>query len=409
MKLRPDLLDERSPDNIQVVQLTSEVLPSSHVYMEAQVFAPDSKRFILHRSAHAHGSDKHDPEHRYLVCDLENDCALYPITEETGATAPSVTPDGTAVYYFVNETEVGGGRLILKRVGLDGTGHETVLVVDNALPGTPFRPSSIYPLSTISSDGRKLALSAYFGDGKTEGAPWGLMVFDLIEATVTPILHGQTWCNLHPQYSRSLDPERRQDLLIQENHDNVTDVNGNVTRLVGGMGADIHVIREDGTHFRTMPWGRDGNEFCQGHQCWRGRTDWVITSTGTRQPEEWQLIEGLATEEVGHRGKESPNGVRNDLSREFPAPRFCHFATDLDGNRFITDAGPFDSGGHLFVAEFGGIGVDPLKNFTYLLNARCSCSKDSHLHPFLAPDGKTGFFNSDESGTLQAYMVRVGD
>jgi hypothetical protein len=47
-------------------------------------------------------------------------------------------------------------------------------------------------------------------------------------------------------------------------------------------GADIHVLRDDGSTFRDMPWGRDGNEFCKGHQCWRGRTSWAITSTGLR-------------------------------------------------------------------------------------------------------------------------------
>jgi Tol biopolymer transport system component len=32
--------------------------------------------------------------------------------------------------------------------------------------------------------------------------------------------------------------------------------------------------------------------------------------------------------------------------------------------------------------------------------------KGSHIHPFLSPDGRTAYFNSDESGTLQAYMIR---
>jgi Tol biopolymer transport system component len=27
------------------------------------------------------------------------------------------------------------------------------------------------------------------------------------------------------------------------------------------------------------------------------------------------------------------------------------------------------------------------------------------MHPFLSPDGTMGFFNSDESGLLQAYMI----
>jgi len=407
MKLRPDLLDERSPKGIEVVQLTTEAdVPSSHLYMEAQVFTPDSKRFVLHRSATAHGGSKSDPKHQYLLCDIDNDCALSPLTNELGATAASVSPDGKLVHYFVDETEVNGGGLTLKRVNLDGSARETVMVVDSALPGTGFRPSHLYPLSTISSDGKRIALSCFLGDGQTDNAPWGLMVFDIQAATVTLIIHGPSWCNMHPQYSRSRDPVHRPDILIQENHDNAADARGNVTRLVGGVGADIHVIRDDGTNFRNMPWGRDGNEACQGHQCWRGRSEWAITSTGTRQPPEAQLIEGRAAPFAGHVGIKTPGGVRNDLSRDFPNPHFYHFQTDIAGERLISDAGPFSVEASIWMGELGEPGKDAMRNWRYLLSPKSSCEKGSHIHPFLSPDGKLGFFNSDESGILQAYMIR---
>ena len=88
MKKRPDMQSEASPEGLEILQLTTEMdVPSSHIYMEAQIFTPDSKRFILHRSAHPHGSDPQDPEHQYLICDLENNCELIPITKETGTTA----------------------------------------------------------------------------------------------------------------------------------------------------------------------------------------------------------------------------------------------------------------------------------------------------------------------------------
>ncbi len=295
MKLRSDLLDENSPERLEVIQLTTEDVPSSHIYMEAQIFTPDSKRLVVHRSAHAHGSDKNDPEHRYLVCDIENDCELFPITEEVGATAPSVSPDGQLLYYFVNETEPDSGTLTLKRVRLDGTERETLLVIDSNLPDTDYRPNRIYPLSTISSDGNRLALSCFLSDGSEGGGTFGLMVFDVVEVTVRVILEGPSWCNVHPQYCRSTESDASRDILIQENHGNIADASGSVEKLVGGVGADIHVIRDDGTGFRNMPWGRDGNERCQGHQCWRGRSTWAITSTGTRQPQERQLIEGAVT------------------------------------------------------------------------------------------------------------------
>ena len=85
-----------------------------------------------------------------MLCDLENRCALHPLTDEPGGTGPSVSPDGQFLYYFVNETTVGGCKLALKRVRLDGTDRETIVVVDSPLPDTSFRPSKIYPLSTIS-------------------------------------------------------------------------------------------------------------------------------------------------------------------------------------------------------------------------------------------------------------------
>jgi hypothetical protein len=184
-KPRPDLLDQSAPTGLEIIQLTTESdVPGSHLYMEAQVFTMDSRRFILQRSAHPHGNYPHDPKHQYLLCDIQNGCALSPLTEEVGVTGASVSPDGRFMYYFVNKTEVGSGRLTLKRVNLDGTNRHTLLVVDTPLPGTRFRPSRIYPLSTISSDGRHPALSAFLGDGQTAEAPFGLMVFDLEKANV---------------------------------------------------------------------------------------------------------------------------------------------------------------------------------------------------------------------------------
>ena len=167
MKVRPDLVPETERDNLEVIQLTAESIPSSHIYMEAQIFTPDSQRLILHRSAHPHGSDPQDPEHQFLVCNLEDNCSLTPITTELGTTGPSISPDGAHLYYFVNETEPGGGgRLTLKRVGLDGSEREIVYVLDHAIPETDFRLSRPYPLSTISSDGRRIAISGFLGDGQ---------------------------------------------------------------------------------------------------------------------------------------------------------------------------------------------------------------------------------------------------
>lgn len=406
MKTRKDLVTARSPKGLEVVQITTEkTVPSSHLYMEAQVFTPDSKRFVLHRGATSHGTDCRHPDHQYLVCDLQDRCRLTPLTTEIGATAAAISPDGKSVYYFVDETLVNGGRLILKRVRLDGTDRETLYVLDGPIPDTSFRPSRPYPLSTISSDGLRLAISAFLGNGKTENAPWGLLVFDIRQNSVRLVIHGQTWCNMHPQYSRALEPEAAHDILIQENHGNVCDATGKIIKLVSGHGADIHVLRDDGAGLRDLPWGRDGNEFCQGHQCWRGRSSRAITSTTNRQRKEGQLIESIPVPHAGHLGIKTPGGSRNDLSRNYPQPDFSHFATDIQGRRLISDAED-NQGGAIYLADLPASDTGPLENITFLLYARSACLDNAHVHPFLSPDGTLGFFNSNESGMAQAYMVR---
>jgi len=406
MRLRPDLLDEASPRSVEVLQLTVDrAVPASHVYMEAPIFAPDSQRFVLHRSCTAHGGSRKDPAHQYLLCDIEDGWSLHPITEELGAVAPAVSPDGRHLYYLVDETEPGGGRLTLKRVGLDGSDRCTLLVLEGALPGTRFPVSRVYPLSTISPDGQRLAAAAFLGDGEAEESPYGLLVFDLANPRLGLALHGPTWCNLHPQYCRTTEGSAAHDIMVQENHGNVHDRQGKITALTGGAGADIHVVRDDGTDLRDLPWGRDGAEFCQGHQCWRGRTRWAITSTYGEQGS--QLIEALCAPHLGGTGSAHPEGVRNDLSRSFlTQPAFCHFGCDAAGDALISDAGPGEDGGRIFLAALGEPGRQAVQSWTYLLNPRSSWRKEAHVHPFLSPDGSMGFFNSDESGALQAYAIR---
>ncbi len=407
MRERPDLLTGDSPEGLRVFQLTTQESPSSHIYMEAQIFTPDSRRFLLHHPARAHGIDFMDPAHRYLVCDLDSGGELTPVIEEVGATAPSVSPDGRFLYYFVDATTpCEPGRLTLKRVGLDGGGREEIAVLDGVPAGWPGPFSRPYSLSTISSDGARLAISGFLGDGRSENAPWGLVVFDVASGGAELILHGPSWCNVHAQYCRSTDPEAARDILIQENHGNLCDATGRCTRLVGGDGADVHVIRDDGTGFRDLPWGRDGNEFCQGHQCWVGRSRRAVTSTMTREPPGRELIEGSPAPHGGHVGLRTPGGERNDLSRSLPEPDFCHFATDIAGRRLISDSGPRDGGGGLWLGTLPADGRSPIEDWTWLLNPRSTWRKESHIHPFLSPDGRTGFFNSDESGVHQCYMVR---
>jgi hypothetical protein len=401
MILRPDLINPESPTDLEIYQLTMDAgVPSSHVYMESQIFTPDSKYFVLHRSAHPHGSDKNDPRHQYLLCATESG-ELVPITDEIGSTAPAISPDGSLFYYFVVQTSAKGEQVSLWRRKIDGTEPLLLARIDGLIPQTHFRVSRLYPLSTISADGERLAISCFLGDGMHSGAPWGLLVFHLKSGQYNLILHGPSWFNIHPQYSRSLDPEQGHDLLIQENHGGLCGPGGEDQVLVSGLGADIHVIRDDGQHFRNLPWGRDGHEFCQGHQCWRGRSNWAITTT--INGDSHHLVEGVAMPHRDHDGLLAEGARRNRLCRPLQDSSFFHFATDIKGDLLITDYYRKDRDA-IYLMKLGVPGKDPILEPRFLMRPRAM--PETHIHPFLSPDGKMAFFNSHESGQLQAYMIR---
>ncbi len=402
---RPDLVSASSPAGTMVYQLTTERdVPSCHIYMEAQIFTPDSKRLVLHRSADAHRPQRGDPEHQYLLCDLENDGALSPLTNEVNAVGPSVSPDGQWLYYFLDHTEIGGGSLTLKRVRLDGTERQTVMVVDDRIPGTDMRPSFVAARSGISADGKRVAFSGFLRDGERLDLPWGLMVFEVEECSVRVVLYGNDWCDMHPQYCRA--PGFWHDIMVQHNHGYFYAPDGGYHSSRDGTGADVHVIRDDGTDLRDPPVGRDGVEYCQGHQCWLGRTDLGLSTTILTDRGEQQLIVGKSAPCADHVGLNTPGAVRNHLTRGFGGPHFYHFQPDAQGRQIIMDYHDSQGRQGIYLADVPeDVLSGALSNYRYLVNPRSSWKSAAHPHPFLSPDGRTGFFNSDETGTLQAYMV----
>ncbi len=152
-------------------------------------------------------------------------------------------------------------------------------------------------------------------------------MFDLVRPSVRLVLHGPTWCNVHG-HCRSLDAEASHDILIQETTNAKSTSAAGSRSLVGGQGADIHVIRDDGTQFRNMPWGRDGNEFCQGHHALAGADHLGDHEHRHAQTAGSPIDRRAAAPHAGHVGIATPGGVRNDLSRGFTNPEFYHFATD---------------------------------------------------------------------------------
>lgn len=417
---RQDLLTPESPEGLRLVQITTDPrFNNSHIYMESHVFTPDSRRFVYQRFRKFDPDDHNKTAHDTILylCDIEDGFSLRQLTDEQGAKAPSVSPDGKYVYYIVDQTVPGGGKAILKRVSLDSFKRETLLVIDSPLPGTNYRPSRFYVLSTISSDGKRLAISAFLGDGQTEGAPYGLLIFDLVDYSVRLVYEHPEFCNMHPQYCQSKDAQASHDIMIQHNHGSRSDIQGKNMKLVADdIGGDIHVIRDDGTNWRDVPWGRDIDEHVHGHECWRGEGLSAIGGIwlGPMDPVQRPIVESrpIPTDEsTSHMGKNLPDAQRNFITREIDNPRFNHFAFDPSGTKMVSDYIGYAAAGRrhedcrLYIGTLPQ-GEDSCLKVRYLLRPGCSWSGHlAHPHPFLSPDGQKAFFNSDIDGNLQICMV----
>lgn len=400
-KERPDLLDKNSPANLRLLQITTDTSQSSwNVYTEARIFTPDSKRFVFVR------------ENNYWLCDIEDNYGLRQITDEKDAIGPSVSPDGKWMYYFIDRTLSPEKTLTLKKLSLEKFTRETLLTIKETIPGTDYKISHIYTLSSISTDGKRLCTSCFLGDGKTQNAPWGLLVFNLEKPSVSLVFKGQNFNNMHPQYRISNDPELSHDILIQHNHDSIVDSTGKTLKLVGGDGADLHVIRDDGTNWRDIPIGRDGTEFCQGHQQWRGKMNSVLSSMSMPHGKS-RILEGFpitTNDETSHKGFKIPGGKYNDITKNIENPSFWHFSADYSGMHLISDTYTSNdkTKEKVITIVIGTLsqGENPVLKMQYLLNTRTSGNGQSaHPHPFFSPDTKMAFLNSDVTGGPQVWMV----
>lgn len=389
---RKDFPDKNSPKGLQVVQITTNPNAGSHnVYMESQIFTPDSKRFIFIRQGN------------FWLCDIEDNFSLVQVTDEQRVKGPAVSPDGKWMYYLVDKTVSAEGVLKLKRLSLENFTRETLLVLDGPIPGTNYKPTRIYSLSSISSDGKRLCTSAFLGDGKTKNAPFGLLVFNLESPSVKLVFEGRHFNNTHPQYNHSTDPVLSHDILIQHNHDSIIDAGGESSgRPADSKGTCLHVIRDDGTNWRDIPIGRDGIQYNSGHQQWRGKTGTVLSSVHHGKMTEQKgrpLLQGwpIATDETtSHKGSNIPGGKYVDVTRNLERPDFLHFSLDISGTYVVFDSYRTDeqTGEMDIILSIGTLSREekPVCKIQYLLNSRTSGrGQPAHTHPFFSPDSRMMF------------------
>lgn len=407
-RARPDMLDSLSPEGLEVVQITTNPYVRSHnVYTEIRVFTPDSRRFVFIRDGN------------YWVCDIEDGFSLRQVTDERGAMSPSMSPDGKYLYYLVNQTSVTGGSLLLKRLSMEDYSRQTLLRHEGPVPGTPYRPNGPFTLSSISSDGKRLCVAAFVGDGETYNAPFGLLIFDLVNPSVRLAFVGHEFHNFHPQYCLSEDPELSRDIMAQQNHGDSLLPNGRSVRSVSGREGDLHVIRDNADYFRSIPVGRDSVQFIQGHEQWLGQTGLVLSAMSIRSgPRAGDRPVFLAApvpvdEKTAHLGAEIPGSSYVDITRNIPNPDFWHFGSDITGRYIVSDTWlrkeneDEDESRPLVRLVLGTLSRDeePELVVRHLLNTGSSGRNPAHPHPFFSPDARRVFFNSDIDGSVQVFMV----
>lgn len=415
-----------------------------HIYMEAQVFSPDSKHFIVHSGSTPHGG--HDPaKHVYYRCDIDDDFSLHPMTECPEVTCPAISPDGRFFYYIVtNSRRHGHGAPVeLRRRNLDGSDDIIVAAIPGRLPGSNLLLGDVYSLSTISSDGRRLATRIALFSSMTQCWTFALVVFNLDRGDYFISFNDAEYPNMHPQYSRSLDPVESHDIMLQQNHahrhDNkriLDDIQAKakagqpVSLMPRAAGADIHVLCDDGTHLRDLPFGRSATEMELGHQCWAGRSNWIIGQCKqwaepyfiNNVPSPFQnpvpdigvyLFAAQPMERVDHLGVNTPGMHRIPLCTHAPDNWFGHFGTDSEGRLLIVDAmNPEQQLSRLYLLRLGNFdrGDVPTADDWKLLGDCLTSNKGpnygiEHSHPFLSPDGRYAFFNSNVSSILRPYVA----
>lgn len=405
----PELRDPQSPPDLRVYQVTSDPRGASAVYPDRPSFLADGKRFIIQASDGP------------AICDLNQDAALTPVFAENPQKQTIYSMDGR-YGFFTDAAEREAGRLVISRVSLDDHRVEEVFRAEGVLPGTDLKAGD-FRMSTVSSDNRRVAGMVTLGDGKSADSRRCVVMVGLDSGQATRVTSDHDFNNPHLQYCRSTDPEASNDLLIQMNHGaHVDERTGNFVGLgpPSDKGVDVHAVRDDGSDWRDLPFGRDGLESCIGHQIWRGEGRSVVTVTlqnldtsyGWAQDTNQEAVAGWpvpADKDGPHLGLLSPGARRVLLTEGFDDPRFCHLACDASGLRIVFDTFPIFDGERAGMQLYVGSASDEESalSLTYLLNTRVTFNKANgyHAHPILSPDGSILLFNSNITGIPQVYQA----
>ena len=348
---------------VRPLRLTTLPFGNAHIYPEAPVSTQDGRCFVFAR---------HHPPcgfRTFWVADMAT-LSIRQVTDEPDATPPAFALDGSVLYYT-------GQSKVWRMVPGDFRREEVCDLPDDVVLKST--------ASTISSCGTRLACAA------SNGERVGALVVDLSTGHSALTISHPDAHNVHVQYCRG--PGRL--LLVQINHGIERDAAGNITRLAGDLGCALEVMQDDGTRVAVLPMGRSPLERVQGHQCWLGGEEKVISALHVRDSIEapWHQ----------HRiGVARVGAETYDVVCEGTHEAFTHIHTTRDGRYWVSDC---NRTGRIYV---GSTRTQRYKPFCDS-GASFGAMQLSHPHPFfLADDAQIGW-NSDVTGVNQVYVARIPD
>jgi len=344
---------------VEVLRLTSQPCVNEHIYPEAPISTPDGKRLIFARRPAL------SEQRTYWIADLETH-RIRQITDEPDASWPVVTPDGHWFYYAV-------GRVI-RRMSPETFEREDVCTVTGDMPW-------ISAHSSVDYSGTRFAAAAR----GSSGLP-GVAVVDLT-GRARMVYEHQDALNAHAQYSNNA--LRR--VMIQVNDGIERDEHGNILRLVGDNGASLHVVNDNGTGHVKLNVGSTPFERVQGHECWVGKEDQIITTLHRRDRVDQPWIQDRIV----------VIGPGDDTYRMVgQGEGFTHIHTSPDGKWWVSDCN-----------RTANVYVGSVRTGQYRLFVRSGATfgapQYTHPHPFFIADGKTIGWNSDVTGVPHIYAARI--
>lgn len=353
---------------VMAVRLTSEPCVSHNIYPEAPIITPDGKRFIF---ARRRALEKHET---FWIGDIET-LRIRQVTDEDDAAAPVISADGQWLFYSA-------GRQVM-RMSPETFEREAIFEVP--------ADELVWVGGIVSLD---YTGTRFLAPAKGRSGMYGVAVIDVAAGTARIIFEGPDVHNplaifgLHGQYSRNADRK----VLVQVNNGMEIDREGNIAKLIGEKGASLVVVNDDGSHAVVLKAGFSLLERVQGHQCWAGHKDMVLTTLHRRasvsspwiQDRVVALVPGEEYRVVGE-GK-----------------GFTHIGSSPDGEHWVADD---NKTGDIYI---GSIATARYKLF-WRTGATFGSPQYTHPHPFFLGDGKAVGWNSDVTGVPQVYAARIPD